>query len=261
MLSRAGFEVTPSTIPLDTEQLYNETVDPEVHTFRQHIFLVTCNGPKTDSWAGESRDRGIRGSFTSRIASVKSVPWIIFRHVGLGIMNVERLSRIWEVTFDRAYSSIISVQLDHTTTVAARYRGLDEYLPTPGEGIIIRVLGSQPRKPAPTPADEVPNPPAPPCYSRALFDILAPLLSTYLPKHNWTSRSLHLRLNEYNQEFPSHPTTEEWYYVVLSMVLATAYAACCKSLHANSGVGLASGLVEMAIPPDLASDKLVREWI
>jgi hypothetical protein len=258
MLAHLGFEVRPSPILIYSKQLYEDIVCSDARTFLLEAFLVVYNGPETDSWAAKSPMSRSNGSFATRVVPIRTIPTIIFRnvcHVNENkVIDVEKLCKVWGDAFDHVYSVIGSPQLDLTTTlVPSRQTNENDSVTIKSSSIVPRVTGLQNlvhKKGVGTPPPRFPD-------NAALFQILASPLSKYLPDYCWTRQllckelgnyywQLHAGPNEAESPFSEYTSslfaekTEHWYTFV-AIVLATAYATCCKSLHTISDVGAPAG--------------------
>lgn len=197
MLSQLGFEVRPSPVLINTEELYKEKITLGANSSPpSEVFLIAYNGPETDLSTppvSPGQHGGIRKhvSYTPRVVPIKAIPRVIFRDIRQNneseLLDVEKLCKVWNDTFDHAYNTIDHVQLDNTTAVwtAPNDNILLENRPT-GDEIVPRVMATQEIKDSHG-GDFPPLPQASHPYEyAALFQVIAPELKRYLPGYDWT---------------------------------------------------------------------------
>ena len=276
MLSHLGFEITPSPVLINTEELYKEQITIRAsYSSRSEVFLIAYNSAQTDFStpsvpAGQLDNIRKQASYTPRVVPIKAIPRIIFRDIrhgnGSELLDVEHLCKVWNDTFDHAYAIIGRVQLDVTTVVSLPSIG-DNLLGNPGHAIVPIVMGTQKI----TALTQL-NPPPPPPGSRpeeyaVLFQVIAPQLERYLTGFDWSEASLctvfwslHRYLIGHREHYPAVEINTSWFgqdpqnwYTLLAIILATVFATCCKSLNPNLDVVARAALIEVAIHPRLVS--------
>lgn len=101
IMNKLGFQVEASANAISSKSDYENYVENVGYqSTDQEIILVTSNAGSTDPLSG-----GVQKMSTSakpRVGSIRSIPWIAFRHLSdsQSCANTKHLSEIWEFTFD-----------------------------------------------------------------------------------------------------------------------------------------------------------------
>ena len=254
-LSQLGFDVRHSSVLISTTALYDEHLAPHNHPAPSSVFLVACDGRRTDFLMPTPGAKPTKSSQSPRIVPIKSIPSVIFRHLRHESKSiiVERLCEIWDEAFEHASSSISPVQVRNIDNVSES--AIESTIMEP---LVHTEIGVCVGTDADDDGDVANSPPA----AFGLLKVLEPLLRKHIPNHKWTPNLLYEILDAWIEEpeiivpQKNSPKGDNW-YIFTSIILATVYAICSKSLlseEKHSG----SEFIDVSIYPDLVSAGTIK---
>ena len=233
-LSQLGFDVRYSSVLISTTALYDEHLTLHNHPSPSTVFLVSCGGRQTDFLMPTPGTKPTKSSQSPRIVPVKAIPSVIFRHLHHESKSiiVERLCDIWDEAFEHASSSIAPVRLLSVHNIDNASESTIES--TLMEPLVHTEIGVGVGTDADDNNDVADSPPA----GSGLLKVLEPLLQKYLPSHEWSPPLLYDILDAWIEEpkiivpQKNSPKGDNW-YIFTSIILATVYAICSKSLFSE----------------------------
>jgi len=246
VLSVLGFEVSASTFVINTKESYVEYISAtQSETPYPDVMLVTASVGDTDPWATSDLGSATIGQELPRprIVPIKAIPWIVFRHIGKDIYDIDTkdLADIWDYTFTKVMhalkrpvvrpggSVVISTEPGHMVEHNQHKEILGRW--SPG---LTRVL----REPM-----------------ESYFPHVGIVSSEDLDAFAETLYDSNISYATIEEARASRKGARTW-LVVTTIVIATVFSVCCKSMESDAGQQ-----TEVAVRPDIIRDrKTIKEW-
>lgn len=251
VMAQLGFEVAASMQAISSKDDYETYVEKVGYqSTYQEIILVTSNvGPTDPLSAGVQK---ISTSSKPRIGSIRSVPWIAFRHLNdsQSQANTKYLSEVWEFTFDYVLNILepppqIELGYNRQTEIRFTEAAHSSFGNVYSYRASNSILGQK--------------------LQWLTFIIFKPL-QKFLPSSS-DKDSIWARTNTVGQfqglateylDLPKGNDADDW-YITRTVVLATIYAVCARWLHPdeNSANMLDT---EVAFSPDFIRRGNLASW-
>jgi hypothetical protein len=240
VLSELGFQVSASLWAVNTKDDYHLRVsDARYRTGHPDVILVTTSVGDTDPMAPQPTSIDPAFVFKPQLIPIRSIPWVAFRHLGgnSGRVNTQYLSDIWEYAFEQATRATgfptlrMRVRLKlvpDQDLIYAEHKKLAAFWSFHIE-VVLRSAMLQ----------FVP-------YDEGVSDLVAPC-----KRHFWHRPGLE-HVSELGSEALDH------WYVMTTIILATIYAICCKSLRQDGKP--AGAHTQVAFQPNIVYGPKVYEW-
>lgn len=259
-LSHLGFEVRPSSIVISSDDLYDQHISTSSNTcLFGEVYLVTCQSLGTDPLAPiPAFFEANQSTLSHRVSPIKAIPITIFRrvHHECQTVTIDQVCAIWEDAFEHAFSSFGDARLTshEAPALGIHHNRSVTLLPLAdtenSDRISLQANANAKLNDGPT----------------FLSRLLAPQLIKHLPNQDWTPEVIQTLLTRYIAKYPpegrrvlmelSGLEEGDWYRL-MAVLLATIYAASCKSLGLTSAASL---LVEVAVDPDILSNESRILW-
>lgn len=253
ILFQLGFEVSASTIAVSSKEGYETHVEKVGYqaSYQEVILVVSSHGP-TDVFS-----RGIPTTPSSkpRIGSIRSIPWIAFRHLGdsKSHVNTKYLSEVWVSTFNS-----VSSQLELPSVQRGYYTG--------GSCVdFIKPISDK------MPRMMLPYLPQNRMLSQkfqwltfVIFGSLKKFLPPNAPKDHdsiWSRTNTNGQFSGLSQDYldiPHGDDADDW-YVTRVAAIAAIYALCCKWLRVDDPTADLLD-TEVAFCPDFIRRGNLQPW-
>lgn len=227
IMYQLGFEVSASMRAVSSKGDYEAHVEKvNYQTSYQEVILVTSSHGPTDLFASGTKTAP---SSKPRIGSIRSIPWIAFRHLSSSKshVNTKYLSEVWVFTFNHVSSQL---ELPETVTCDESHDIYIEFIKPMRDNM-------HQTRPNLLPKNSQ--------LSKKLqwltFVILEPLkkfLPPNSPRDNdsiWSRTNIDGQFRGLSQDYldlPDSDDADDW-YITRTAAVAAMYALCCKWLHVD----------------------------
>jgi len=213
VLSELGFQVSASLWAVNNEDDYVAQISSSRYrTGHPDVVLVTASVGETDLMAVQPTAANPAVTYKPQVIPIRSIPWVAFQHLAGndGTVNTQYLSDVWEYAFDQATRAVESPRLSMNVRIK----------PVPDHDLI---YAEHKRLAA--------------FWSFHIEAILRAPMQQFIPHHDGLSNLV----DPCRKHFWHHPGLQhaselgdeamDHWYVMTTIILATVYAVCCKSLR------------------------------
>lgn len=252
IMYQLGFEVSASMRAVSSKEDYETHIEKVGYqaSYQEVVLVTSCHGP-TDLFA-----RGGQATPFSkpRIGSIRSIPWIAFRHLNnsKSHVNTKYLSEVWEFTFNTVSGQLQlpgemeegygGTYVDFIKPIRDNIQNTRSYF-LPQNSMLSSKLQ---------------------WLTFAVFEPLKKYLPPNAPRDNdsiWSRTNIDGQIHGLSQDYldiPQGNDADDW-YVTRTAVLAAIYALCCKWLHTNDSTTDMLD-TEVAFCPDFIRRGNMQPW-
>lgn len=242
VMSELGFQVSVSTSAVNSKEQYVLQVsDNSLRSGHPDVILVTASVGETDSMSPAPTRINVTAALKPRVIPIRSIPWIAFRHLAgkTGKVTTRYLSDVWEYTFDHT-TRVTEIPRLTGGRVRIQSRIKNDCLSTEHKALV-RI------------------------WSLHLERLISAPVSQFIPYHEGVAAAVDacrhdiLSVGRQHQDaLQNGDEALDVWYTMTSIMMATVFALCCKSLR-QDGI-IAGAHTQIAFPPDLVFGKKVYDW-
>lgn len=255
IMSQLGFEVAASMKAVSSKEDYEIYVEKVGYQAGyQEVILVTSNHGPTDPFAYGGGS--IQAFSKPRIGSIRSIPWIAFRHLkdSKSHATTKYLSEVWEFTFNHVYNQLEPAEKISNSEYGNS--GCVDFIKTIRENIHQTSPKSLPQN------SNLSN-----SMQWLTFAIFEPLKKFSPPGSAidndsiWSKTNTVGQIRGLNADYldPPHGDGADDWYITRTAVLAAVYALCCRWLYIDDP---AADMLdtEVAFCPDFIRRGNLARW-
>lgn len=248
IMAQLGFEVAAAMQAISSKadyEIYIEKVGYQ--STYQEVFLVTSNDVPTDPLT--FGDQKIPISLMPRIGSIRSIPWIAFRHLNDSktLASTEFLSEVWEFTFEYVLGLLgpppkIRFHTGFRANLLFTQAALDSFKDK---------------------RSYEPSVQRPSLNLQWLTFVITEPLQKFLPSDSdidsiWDRTNSRGQFRARYLDIPEGSESDDW-YITRTATLATIYAVCCKWLQPSDSMANLLD-TEVAFCPDFIRRGDISTW-
>jgi hypothetical protein len=242
VLSELGFQVSASTLAVNSKEQYVLQVsDNSLRSGHPDVILVTASVGETDLMAPAPTRINVTAALKPRVIPIRSIPWIAFRRLAgkSSKVTTRYLSDVWEYTFDHT-TRVTEIPRLQGGRVRIKLLIKNEHLCTEHK-TLVRI------------------------WSLHLERLISAPISQFIPYHEGVAATVDACRHDILSVGGRHQDTLQnggealdiW-YTMTSIMMATVFALCCKSLRQD---GITAGAhTQIAFPPDLIFGRKLYDW-